>query len=74
MSKPFSQEHIDHLRTISAQAYHDSRFEGNFELYWKATLVYRMDACVPFGGYWDAIREIKLRAWEDEAAAHAEGV
>lgn len=71
--RTFSLSHIASLRKNARAAYHQACFEQEFDVFWDKSVVYRMDAPIPFAGYWDSVREIKLRAWEDEALAHAEG-
>jgi hypothetical protein len=69
----FSLTHVRNLRRNAREAYHEERWERDFEAFWDAMIVYRMDAPVPFAGYWDAIKMIQQCAWEDEASADAVG-
>ena len=71
--KTLSLIHVMRLRQSAIEAYHNESFERDFNVWWDKMIVYRMDAPIPFAGYWEAVKQIKLRAWEDEEIFHAEG-
>lgn len=71
--KNLTKKEIDNWKKQAVTAFHTEAFSGSFEKYWDMTIVLRMDMPVPYSEYWEDSRKVKLDAWNEEAAKHAEG-
>ncbi len=73
MTLAIAQEQIERWKRDAQIAYHTKAYEGSFEKYWDLTIILRMDYPIPYAGYWDDAKAVKLAAWNEEANKHGEG-
>ncbi len=68
-----SEDKIKGWQKDAKTAYHTRAFEGRFDIYWRVTMVLRMDVPIPYAEYWEDAKTIKQAAWDAEALLDGEG-